>query len=86
MKRCFAGVLLAVALCGLAGEAPAQASLTRIIVPAAAGGAPDVVARIIAGPLSAKLGQTVVVENRAGAGERLGAELVARAAPRRARW
>jgi tripartite-type tricarboxylate transporter receptor subunit TctC len=85
MKRCFAGVLLAVALCGLAGEARAQASLTRIIVPVATGGAPDVVARIIAGPLS-ELGQTVVVENRAGAGERLGAELVARAAPRRARW
>jgi len=82
MKRGFAGlVLLALACCALAGEARAQASLTRIIVPVAAGGAPDVVARIIAGPLSAKLGQTVVVGNRAGAGERLGAEFVAHAAP-----
>jgi tripartite-type tricarboxylate transporter receptor subunit TctC len=59
----------------------AQDSLTKIIVPVAAGGAPDIVVRIIAGPLSAKLGHPVVVENKPGAGERIGAELVFRAAP-----
>jgi tripartite-type tricarboxylate transporter receptor subunit TctC len=59
----------------------AQEPLLKIIVPVAAGGAPDIVARIIAGPLSAKLGQTVLVENKAGAGERIGAEFVAHAAP-----
>jgi tripartite-type tricarboxylate transporter receptor subunit TctC len=50
-------------------------------VPNPAGSAPDTVARIIAGPLSAKLGQNVIVENKAGAGERIGAEFVAHAAP-----
>jgi tripartite-type tricarboxylate transporter receptor subunit TctC len=53
----------------------------RIVVPVAAGGAPDVVARLVADKLGAKLGQPVIVEDRPGAGERLGAEFVAKAQP-----
>jgi tripartite-type tricarboxylate transporter receptor subunit TctC len=53
----------------------------KIVVPVAAGGAPDVVARIVADKLGPKLGQPVIVEDRPGAGERLGAEFVARAEP-----
>ena len=53
----------------------------KIVVPVSAGGAPDVVARIIAGKLSEKFHQPVIVENRPGAGERIGAEYVAKAAP-----
>ena len=53
----------------------------EIIVDLPAGLAPDVAARLIAPPLSARLGQSVVVENRPGAGGNIGAEDVVRAEP-----
>jgi tripartite-type tricarboxylate transporter receptor subunit TctC len=53
----------------------------RLIVPFAAGGGNDAVARTIAQRLSAGLGQQVVVDNRAGAGGIVGAELAAKSAP-----
>ena len=56
----------------------------KIVVPVTAGGAPDVVSRIVAEKLAAKLGQPVIVENRPGAGERIGAEFVAKGGTRRA--
>jgi tripartite-type tricarboxylate transporter receptor subunit TctC len=52
----------------------------RLIVPFAAGGGADVVARVIARGLSERLGQQVVIDNRAGAGGVIGVELGARAA------
>ena len=53
----------------------------RLVVPFAAGGIIDVVARILAEPLSRQLGQPVVIENLPGAGATIGARAVARAAP-----
>ena len=52
-----------------------------LVVPFAAGGPTDVVARAISVPMAKALGQTVVVENRTGAGGTLAAASVARAAP-----
>ena len=75
----------ALALCVLA---PAHAQVSpfpgkpiRMIVPFPPAGPTDVVARIIGQKLSERWGQQVLVENRAGAGGTIGAELVARAAP-----
>ena len=53
----------------------------RIVVPFAAGGIIDVVARIVADPLSQRLGQPVVVENQPGGGTTIGVRSVIRAAP-----
>ena len=53
----------------------------RIIVPVAAGGPTDIVARMLAEKLSAMWGQQVFIENKAGAGNNIGAEYVARSDP-----
>ena len=53
----------------------------KFVVPLAAGGPPDVMARLTAPALSARLGQTVIVENRAGGGGTIGTKQVASAAP-----
>jgi tripartite-type tricarboxylate transporter receptor subunit TctC len=81
----FAFSLLA---CVLALAAPVQAQSqdfpnkpVKIIVPYAAGGGTDIVARIVAQKLQEKWGPAVVVENRAGAGGNVGAEAVFTAAP-----
>jgi tripartite-type tricarboxylate transporter receptor subunit TctC len=53
----------------------------KMIVPFAPGGASDFVARIVSQPLSEILGQTIVIENRAGASGNIGMDAAARAAP-----
>ncbi len=82
-------VLGAVALAALLGAwaAPAAAQdaypsrTVTLIVPFAAGGSTDVIARLVAEGLRRELGQSVVVENRAGAGGSTGTAAIARAAP-----
>src|SRR5688572_18408940 len=53
----------------------------RLIVPFAPGGGNDIVGRILAEALTPALGQTVIVENRAGAGGVLGVDIAAKATP-----
>jgi tripartite-type tricarboxylate transporter receptor subunit TctC len=59
---------------------PAKQSI-RIISPYAPGGTTDVLARLLAQPLQQKLGQTVIVENKGGAGGNVGTDYVSKAAP-----
>jgi tripartite-type tricarboxylate transporter receptor subunit TctC len=81
-------VLSAVAAFGLAalsaGAAPAQtypARPIKLVVPFPPGGATDTSARLVAQGASARLGQTIVIENQGGAGGTIGARQVALAAP-----
>ncbi len=53
----------------------------RLVVPFGAGGPTDIIARLLAEPISAVLGQPLVIENRVGAGGNLGSRAVAQAAP-----
>ena len=75
---------LALALAGITGSALAQGYPNKAIklqVPFAPGGTTDLIARVIAEPLGKALGQTVVVENKAGGGGVVGAAETARAVP-----
>ena len=56
------------------------------IVPFAAGGGSDVLARVLADPLSQRLGQPIVVENKPGANATIGADYVAKSAPDGYTW
>ncbi len=76
--------ILLLAFAGLPPAWPAEAYPSkpiRLLVGFAPGGANDLVARAVATRLAPRLGQTVIVENRAGAGGNIATELAARAAP-----
>jgi tripartite-type tricarboxylate transporter receptor subunit TctC len=73
MRRTAAMALLALAACSVRAQAP---DTLRIVTGFAPGGATDRVARIVGEKLQAKLGITVVVENKTGAGGRLAAQQV----------
>jgi tripartite-type tricarboxylate transporter receptor subunit TctC len=80
-------LLCAVAAVGMGfdlADVAAQAYPNRpikVIVPFPAGGPPDTLARLIGNDISARLGQTVVIDNRPGAGATIGTRVVANAEP-----
>jgi len=77
MDRFLAVLALALAPM-LAAAQPWPAKPVKMVVPFAAGGATDVVARLLAQKLGDAWGQTVIVEDRAGAGGNIGADVVAK--------
>jgi len=79
-------IFLALALASVPGAAHAQTSgyparAVRLITPSSPGSGVDIVARVYAQKMSDQLGQQVIVDNRAGAGANLGAEIAAKAPP-----
>jgi tripartite-type tricarboxylate transporter receptor subunit TctC len=84
MKAFYLTTLLPVLGLGLALEARAEtwpSKPIRAIVPFAAGSTTDIVPRVVFDQLSSQLGQSIVVENRAGAGGSTGSGFVAKAEP-----
>lgn len=87
IRKCFKYTVIAIFTFGAAMSTHAQApdgypnKPIKLVVPFAAAGSTDVVARIVAEGLRSTLAQSVVVENKAGAGGLLGTEAVAQAAP-----
>jgi tripartite-type tricarboxylate transporter receptor subunit TctC len=81
MRRLFvAAALLAASIAGASAQTFPDRPI-KVLVPYPAGGPTDTVARAITQSLTTDLGQSVVVENQAGAGGRLAMKTVARAAP-----
>jgi tripartite-type tricarboxylate transporter receptor subunit TctC len=82
MKRLAAALLSLFALANTAAAQDAWPNRPiRMVVPLPAGASVDVIGRLIAAKLGERLGQTVVIENRAGASGAIGSDAVARAAP-----
>ena len=82
MRCCLALALMLFLPLAARAQGPAFPSQPlRLIVPFAPGGAPDIVARLLAEQAAPALGQQVIVENRTGAGGNIGMQAGARAAP-----
>src|SRR5688500_6756909 len=84
-KRAFAAALVAAISMAVGLPAAAQSYYPnrpiKLVIGFGAGGSTDIVGRIVARHLTEKLGQSVVVENKAGAGGTIGADLVAKSPP-----
>ena len=73
--------ILALACCAIATAQDYPSKTVTLVVPAAPGGGTDILGRALADELGKRLGQTFIVDNKAGASGMIGAQAVARAAP-----
>ncbi|MEY2685271.1 MAG: hypothetical protein RJA09_2415 [Pseudomonadota bacterium] len=78
--------LLATALLATAGIGHTQPTTIKVVVPFPAGGVTDQAARVVSDKVATLLGQTVVVDNRPGAGGRIGVDAVVKATPDGTTW
>jgi tripartite-type tricarboxylate transporter receptor subunit TctC len=76
-----AGVLLATAARPLLAQSAYPAHPIRLVVPFPAGGATDIFARAVSNKLGERLGQSVIVDNKPGAGGAIGSDIAAKAQP-----
>ena len=81
MNRLLAIIFFTLAMFAQAQESQYPIKPIRLIVGYAPGGATDIVARSIAAKMQETLGQTIIVENKAGAGSNIASEFVARSTP-----
>ena len=84
MNTGLAHYAVAAALLAVAGTVPAQSypsKAIRLVVGSSAGGGGDTLARVVSQAVSGVLGQQMIIDNRAGAGGNIGADLVAKAPP-----
>ena len=79
--RCFLSAVVLLLACGASHSQPYPARPVKLVLGFAPGGAADFVSRVLQEPLAQRLGQAVVIENRAGAGSSIAAEHVAKSAP-----
>ncbi|MFT3814931.1 MAG: tripartite tricarboxylate transporter substrate-binding protein [Acidovorax sp.] len=80
-KRTFAAALALAGLLPLGAAAQAFKQPIKVVVPYAAGGGTDVLARLLAQGIARELGQPVIIENKAGASGQIGTQFVQAAAP-----
>ncbi len=84
-RRCTVPVFLAAATLGAAPSAALAADYParpiRFVVPFAAGGTSDIIGHILSAKMQESLGQSLVVDNRGGAGGTIGTDIVAKATP-----
>lgn len=81
IKQLMAGVALALGASAAQATDAFPSKPVRIVVPFSPGGATDIMSRLVAERLSARLGQAVIVENRPGGGTMIASDYVARAEP-----
>ena len=82
---CTAWLMLA-GINAYAADAPYPAKPIRFILGYPPGGASDAVARLLVGPMTARLGQPIVIDNRPGAGGNIAGEIAARSVPDGHTW
>src|SRR5262245_28179269 len=81
ITRAFSGLALAILACVPAAAQDYPTRPVTIVVPFAAGGGTDIVARLLAQKLEQRLGKSFLIDNKPGAGSTIGATAAARAAP-----
>jgi len=80
-RRMLVGLALALSAAGVLAQGAYPNRPIKIIVPISPGSATDLLVRAVAERMQVRMGQTVVIENRAGAGTTIGAAMVAKAEP-----